>query len=112
MAIIGSVEWGKITINKKEYFSDMYVYWDGKTEMRAKSRVFTIDELVKLLRKNPETIIIGTGLKNVLKIPEDVLQVAEDKNIKLIIEPTKNALEVFNALAGDGKKAIAVLHTY
>lgn len=111
MVKIDSVKWGEIEIDGKTYFSDMYVYWDGKAEMRKKSHLFDLDELVKLLQKNPKMIIIGTGLKGTVKVPEDVLRVAENKGVELFIETTPKAAEVFNAFAGDNKRVIAVLHS-
>lgn len=111
MVKIDSAEWGKFTINGRTYFSDMYVFWDGKAEMRKKSHLFDMDEFLGLLRKRPKIIIIGTGFNGVVKVPEEVLQMAEDRNVELFMETTPKAVEVFNAFAGDGKRVIAVLHS-
>ncbi len=111
MARIDSVKWGEITIDGKAYYSDMYVYWDGRAEMRRKSHLFDIDEFAGLLQKDPEIIVIGIGHKGIVKVPEEVLQLAEDRNLELFMEKTPQAAEVFNAFAGEGKRVIAVLHT-
>jgi hypothetical protein len=46
-----------------------------------------------------------------VKIPDEVIQLAQDKKVELYMETSPKAGEVFNAFAGDGKKAIAVIHT-
>ncbi len=111
MVKIDSVKWGELKIDGKLYYSDMYVYWDGKAEMRKKSHLFDMDEFVKLLQKDPKIIVVGTGFNGVVKVPEEVSQMAEDKKVELFLETTPKAAEVFNAFAGEGKKVIAVLHS-
>lgn len=111
MAKIDSAEWGKITIDGKTHYSDMYVYWDGRAEPREKSHLFDISEFVKLLKKNPRIIVIGMGFNGVVKVPEEVLQMAEDRKVELFLETTPKAAEVFNAFAKEKKRVIAVLHS-
>ncbi len=112
MVKIDSVKWGELKIDGKTYFSDMYVYWDGKAEMRKKSHLFDMDEFVKLLQKDPKIIVIGMGFKSSsVKVPEEVSQMAEDKKVELFLETTPKAAEVFNAFVKEGKKVIAVLHS-
>ena len=111
MVEVDASKWGELKINGKSYFSDMYVYWDDKTEARKKSHLFDINEFVKLLQKDPKIIVIGIGHEGTVKIPDEVIQMAEDKNIELFVEKTPQAAEVFNAFAKEGKRVIAVLHT-
>lgn len=111
MVKVDAAKWGEVKIDGKSYFSDMYVYWDGRTEARKKGHLFDIDEFVKLLQKDPGIIVIGTGHNGVVKVPDEVLQMAENKKIELFMEKTPQAAEVFNAFVKEGKRVIAVIHT-
>jgi hypothetical protein len=107
------VKFGEISINGKVYYSDVIAYWDGDVELRQKSHVLGHNEFLRLARKEPDMIIIGTGFKDflVIKIPEEVEDLAKQKKIEIFVEDSIKASEIFSALVNDGKKAIAVIHT-
>ena len=111
MVKVDAGKWGEVKIDGKSYFSDMYVYWDGRTEARKKGHLFDMDEFVKLLQKDPGIIVIGMGHNGIVKVPDEVLQMAENKKIELFMEKTPQAAEVFNAFVKEGKRVIAVLHS-
>lgn len=111
MVKIDSVKFGEITIDGKIYYSDMVVWWDGKIEYREKSHIFGLDKFVSLLKKDPEIIVAGTGISGVVKVTQEVRDEVELKRIKLIVEPSKDASEIFNDLVSGGKKVVAVIHT-
>ncbi len=111
MVRIDSVKFGEITINGKTYYSDVVVFWDGKVMLREKSHILGIDEFVHILSRNPDSVVIGTGINGIVKVAPEVTQTAENKGIKLFADKTENAVDIFNGLIKDGKKAAAVIHT-
>lgn len=111
MVEITAVRFGEVEVDKKIYYSDMIVWWDGKVEYRAKSRVFDISDFLKLLEKKPEIIVIGTGMNGICRILEEVEQAAEDKGVEIFKELSPKAAEMFNAFVADRKRVIAVLHS-
>jgi hypothetical protein len=111
MVRIDSTKFGEIVIDGKTYFSDMYVYWDGKKEVRGKEHVFGINELIKVMQRHVEAVVIGTGQEGIVKIAEEVKIKAEDKKIKIFVDKSPKAVDIFNGLVKDGKKAVAVIHT-
>lgn len=111
MVKIDFTKFGEISINGKIYYSDMLVCWDGRIEFRAKKHVFDMDDFVALLKMKPDIIVIGTGQTGVVKISDEVVQVAEDKKIKLYVDPSPKAVDMFNGLIAQGKKAVALIHT-
>ena len=110
MVKVDSMVFGEIKVDGKTYYSDIVLWWDGRVELRPKSHEFTIDEFVHLLKRSPESVVIGTGTDGVMEIAEEVMQVAEDKKIKVFVDKSPNAAEVFNGQAMQGKKVVAVLH--
>lgn len=109
MVKINSFRFGSLTINNKTYDNDMTVHWDGEVNPRESDHIFSKEELIDLLLKGPETIIIGTGTAGCVKIEQDAEKFAKQKNIEMIVKKTPEAIEEFNRLSKN-KKVIAVIH--
>ena len=109
MVKINSFRFGSLTINNKTYENDMTVHWDGELTPRESDHTFSKGELIDLLVKGPEAIVIGTGTAGLLKIDKDAEKFARSKNIELIVKKTSEAVEEFNKLS-KSKKVIAVMH--
>jgi hypothetical protein len=110
MVHIDSVKFGEIKVGRKDYYSDVIVWWDGKVELIAKTHQFGMDQLLSVLKKEPEAVVIGTGLEGAVEVLEEVQMEMEDRELPLLVEKTQNALQVFNGLVADGKKAAAYIH--
>ena len=109
MLKIKSFRFGSLTVNNKTYENDVIISWDGEVIPRESSHIFSKSELIDLLLKDPETIIIGTGTADGVKIEEEAEKFARLKNIELIVKKTPEAIEEFNKLSKN-KKVIAVIH--
>ena len=110
MVSIDSVSFGEAKVDGKIYYSDVIVWWDGHVELVRKSHQFGMSEILNLLRRKPEAVVVGTGLEQCVEILEEVEQEMENRGVLFFVEKTLNALEVFNALVSEGKKAVAFLH--
>jgi len=110
MVRIDSLKYGEIRIDGKDYYSDVVVWWDGKIELVVKTHQFGMNELLNLLKKNPEMVVVGTGIEGCVEILEEVTQEMENMELMLFVENSSNALEIFNALVSEGKKAVAFIH--
>jgi len=111
IARIDSIKFGEITINKKTYYSDVLIDVDGKVELMQKKHMVDIDDFIILSKKKPEFIVIGTGLQDMVRVSDKVIQIAEDSKIKLYVDPSPKAADVFNGLLAQGKKTAALIHT-
>jgi hypothetical protein len=109
MVKINSFRFGSLTINNKTYENDMTVHWDGELIPRESDHTFSKGELIDLMIKGPETIIIGTGTADCVKVEKDAEKFAKSKNIELVVKKTPEAIEEFNKLSKN-KKVIAVIH--
>jgi hypothetical protein len=108
---IDAVKFGELVINGKVYYSDMIVFWDGKVRFRKKSHVFDMKEFRSLMRRKPDSMVVGTGLAGIVGVPDDVRKAAAASGVKLFIDVSANAVEIFNGLVKTGRKAVAVIHT-
>jgi hypothetical protein len=111
MVKINSTSFGEVKINGKTYYSDMTVWWDGKIEFREKSHVFDHNEFFRIARRKPEIIVIGTGQSGIVKVPDEVKQLAEEKKITIYEETSPKAIEIFNAFVSEKKRVVCVVHT-
>ena len=111
MVEITNVKFGEIEIDKKIYYSDMIVWWDGKVEFRAKLHEFRMGEFLRLLKRKPEIIVVGTGINGICRVLEEVEQVAKDKGVMIFKELSPKAAEMFNGFVADKKRVVAVLHS-
>lgn len=111
MVEINSVKFGEIEIDKKIYYSDMIVWWDGKVEYRRKLHLFGMSEFLKLLERKPEMIVVGTGMNGICRVLEEVEQTAKDKGVKIFKDISPKAADMFNGFVADKKRVVAVLHS-
>jgi hypothetical protein len=106
---IEKIEFGEIIVNGKNYGSkDLILYWYGDIETRAKSHVFTKDEIETILEKEPEIIIIGTGFYDCVKVDNDAIELAKSKNVEIRVMNTVKACEEYSKLSN---KVVLVVHT-
>ena len=108
---IDAVKFGELKVNGKVYYSDMIVWWDGRMEFRQKSHIFEIKELNRILRRKPKAMVIGTGFTGIVVVSGDVHKKLKGKRIKLFVDTSENAIDIFNGLVRSGKKVVAIIHT-
>lgn len=111
MVKIDSIKFGEIEIDGKTYYSDVVVWWTGDIEIVEKRHIIDVDDISKLLKKDPKIIIIGTGQGESVKLLPEVREVLENKGIKLYVETSPNAIEIFNSFVVTKKKVVAFIHT-
>lgn len=107
--IINSTSFGSITIDNKTYNHDIWIFADKTIQRRNRNHEFTLEEFNIIAKANPEIVIIGTGQYGVVKINEEVIKAAKEKNIELMCNKTPIAIKKFNELKD--KRIAAALHT-
>jgi len=111
MVEINEVTFGEVKIDGKIYYSDMIVWWTGEREFRIKSDILHEDEFRKFLEKEPEILIVGTGIIGHLLVPTNVKELAQRKNVELYVESSERAMDLFNAFIADRKHVVVLMHT-
>jgi len=102
---------GKITIQGKEYTSDVIIYPDrvDASWWRKEGHYLQKPDLTDIVAAKPELLIVGTGAHGVMTVPESTIAFLESHNIAVLVERTDKAVELFNNQP-TGKKVIAALH--
>jgi len=105
-------EFGKITIEGKTYSSDIIVFPDRVIPdwWRKEGHQLCIEDISEVIKYSPEIIVVGTGAYGVLVVLEETKKFLEQKNIKLIICSTKDAVKKFNELISQNKKTVGCFH--
>lgn len=108
---IENYSFGKITIDGRQYKSDVIIYPDkvDSSWWRKEGHKLQIADLTEVVNSRPEVLIIGTGYSGVMIVPEETISYLKSKGIKVYIERTTKAVELFNKLQKD-RKVVAALH--
>lgn len=107
--IINSTSFGSITVDNKTYNHDIWIFTDKTIQKRDRNHEFTLEEFNIITKDAPEVLIIGTGQYGVVKINEEVIKAAKEKNIQLIYDKTPIIIKEFNKIKD--KRIAAVFHT-
>lgn len=107
---IDSISFGEITIKGKTYYSDVVVTSEDRVSLLEKTHIISPSLVRKILEKRPDSIVVGVGLEGTVHIHPAVKAALKKKNIRLFVDNTENAVEIFNALQGQRKKVAGIMH--
>ena len=117
--MIEEYHFGSITIDGKTYTEDIEVRWTGEVLKwwRSESHIIDVEDIKRVVKENPDTIIIGTGEAGIAKVTEEAQNFIQKKGIKLIIDKTEEAIRTFNVIIeksqeeeGKPRKVIGLFH--
>jgi hypothetical protein len=108
---IDSYSFGNIVINNKIYASDVIVFPDrvDPSWWRKEGHYLNKEDLSTIIEAKPEIVIIGTGQSGVMEVPRDTVVFLESHGIKVYIEKTGLAVNLFNSQPKD-KTVIGAFH--
>jgi len=106
---VTNISFGSIAINGRKHDTDIVVFWDGEVLERERTHTVSERELMDILLKEPEVVIIGTGIAGHVKIDKEALDYAKLNNVDLIAKTTKEAAKDFNELVRR-KRVAALFH--
>lgn len=98
--MIKEYRFGSITIDNKSYNYDVEVRWDGEVLKwwRGESHIIDVEDIKRAVEQSPDTIIIGTGESGLAKVTEAVQKFVAEKEIKLVVDVTREAVRTFNVI--------------
>ncbi|UCD20511.1 MAG: hypothetical protein JSW08_01890 [archaeon] len=98
---IDSYSFGVITIDGKTYKEDVIILPNNQIVERPLPKgthIVTSQEISILVKEKPVIIVVGTGESGIAKIEDDARGLVENSNIKLIVQPTGQAINAFNEI--------------
>lgn len=106
---IDSVSFGVVVVGGQELANDIYIRADGKLGKRKKkaarqkygtSHVVDAEELQKVCKGDPQTVIIGAGFQGMVRLTEDAKKYLDSLGVQWSVLTTPEAVEAFNAAKG------------
>ena len=113
---IKGTSFGSITIDGKIYDHDVLIRLDGAIAKRKKklskklygtSHVVSEDEAKFVFEKGSELLVLGSGQEGNVRLSSEAETYLTKKGCKVVIQPTPEALRVFNNARG---KKIGLFH--
>ena len=102
---------GRIIIDGKVYTNDVIIFPDrvDSSWWRKEGHNLCIEDMEPVMTGNPEVVVIGTGVRGLMRVPQETKHYVESKGAQLLIEPTRRACDIYNEVSRD-RKAVAALH--
>lgn len=109
--MIDSYSFGRISVNGKEYGSDVIIFQDHVEDgwWRKEGHRLHIEDVEHILQERFDVLVVGTGAHGMMKVLPETKRLFESRGIEVIIEKTAAACKIYNKIS-ESKKAVAVLH--
>ncbi|MHA1211596.1 MAG: MTH938/NDUFAF3 family protein [Candidatus Heimdallarchaeota archaeon] len=117
--LIEKTKFGSITIDGVTYKHDIYINVDKTITKRQKglsrpiSKGHTVlgpKEIQLMLKQKPNTLVIGTGQRGILPMPEETKKLLKETKAIVILDKTKVVIHLLNRLFQEKTKVVAILH--
>ena len=112
MPRIEELEFTKLVSAGKVYRAPCIVYpdkVDGRW-WRTDGSTFGPGDFDDLIAAQPEVVILGKGLVNLVSVPEETLARFSDAGIEVEVLTSKEAAERYNELLAQGRKVAGAFH--
>lgn len=108
---IEGYRFGQVVIDGRTYSSDVIIYHDHIDDgwWRQEGHAVCADDLPEVLADPPEVLVVGRGAPGLMRVRPELRQQLEQAGVELIEQPTEQACETYNRLAGE-RRVIAALH--
>lgn len=108
---IESYRFGRIVIDGQAYTSDVIIYPDRIDDSwwRKEGHAVCSEDLPEVLADPPEVLIVGQGAPGRMQVLAELREALERAGVDLIEQPTEQAWQTYNRLAGD-RSVVAALH--
>ncbi len=102
---------GTFIIDGKRYESNVKLIGDKASAARyLEGHILRKDDFDELIGAKPDYIVIGTGANGVVNVTSEIEEYIESNGIKLIVEKTGQACDLYNEMLKKGEKVACFLH--
>ena len=111
--MIESYSFGKITIDGQEYTEDVIIMPSGEVVSpwwRKAGHELALSDIKEILEATPSVLVVGTGDPGMMKPISGLGANLQAKGIRVIVQPTKQAVDTFNALREESEVVAACFH--
>lgn len=110
---------GWVQVDGVRYEEDILITAEGEVKARPKelSRKYARghtplgpEEVAEALLGDPQVLVIGAGQYGVLPIVGQAQEVLRQRGVEVHVLHAPQALELYNRLAGEGRRLAAIIH--
>jgi hypothetical protein len=105
--MIENYKFGEMTVDGVKYSSDL-ILLPGRiipSWWRQDGHKLSCEDLQSVFDEEISALVIGTGFHGQMKVQQDVRRAAEEKGIRMHVEKTARAVQIFNQLSEHEKTA-------
>jgi len=109
---IDSYTFGSMVVDGKRYTADLVLLPGGVRAnwWRERGHALGVGDLQEVLAAKPEVLVVGTGAYGVMTVPDAARQALDEAGIEAVVEKTGDAVERYNALLAEGRRAAGAFH--
>ncbi len=110
---VESFSFGRITIDGKEYTSDVILSGDSMINSswwRKEGHNVHPEDIGEIMDYKPEIVIFGTGANGSMKVSNAVKEQLQQEGVDVDQMLTSKAKDKFNELVNEGKKVVLAAH--
>ncbi len=110
--MITDFSFGRIVVNGQTCSNDIKIIQGNLVSdwWRKSGHSVEIEDVGDALDTEPEILVIGKGQPGYMQAADSLRQHLVERNIKLVEEPTAQAIETFNRLYQEGRKVVGGFH--
>lgn len=109
--MIESYSFGRMVVDNRTYTSDIIIFPDRINDSwwRKSGHGVCLEDLEDVFKEALEALVIGTGFYGLMKVEEEVKDLAQSRGITVATEKTEKAVQSYNEFASK-KKTIGAFH--
>ena len=113
---IDKFSFGSAVIDGTKYIRDLILLPNGTVKRRdggfwvVGSHCIKKEEVEQLFTSGAQAVVIGVGVFSRAHLSDDAAAYAKSQPAELAVLPSREAVRKWNQLAGEGKKAAALIH--
>jgi len=110
---IDAYRFGRMVVDGRAYTSDLVLLPGGGVQAnwwRREGHRLSPEDLDAVLAAEPAVLVVGTGAMGVMTVPPDTRRAVEEAGIEVVVAPTGDAVERYNALVAGGRRAAGAFH--
>ena len=99
-------------VSGKKYTHDLKIIGNSVKGdwWRREGHRLAAEDISDILAILPDLLVVGTGYASGLHIPDALQKQLKTKRIRLVYEPTTEAVQTFNRLRAEGKNVAGAFH--
>ncbi len=103
---------GELELDGRRYTRDLIALPDRVIEnwWRKEGHSLCIEDLADVPLDDIHVLVVGTGASGVMRVPDELRRELASRGVKVIIQPTAQAVETFERLRAEGKRVAGAFH--